>query len=291
MIFTLLDTDNNVLLDTDDNEILSAGTLHNHEGAMVLSQVVDQLRPNAGRLCWRSIVSETVVTATSEEDDNPVTNLANPSTAFVWVATSTDQQDIDVEIGTVIDYIGIARHNLQQAAEIRIQFLVGATYFTVFDWANVPARQVLLYSINEAEPDGIRISIRNNPTPPSIAVLYAGVSTILQRNLYVGHTPITLGRNVSTVGGYSENGQYLGEVVRREGRSTSVQLSNLTPTWYRGELDPFIAQRPRKPAFFAWRPSSYPAEVGYVWLSGSPRPSNQRANGMMEISMEFEGIA
>jgi len=65
----------------------------------------------------------------------------------------------------------------------------------------------------------------------------------------------------------------------------------LTPQWYRDELDPFFAQRPRRPAFWAWRPSSYPAEVGYVWLSGSPQPSNQRSNGMMSVDFTFEGIA
>lgn len=265
--------------------------LHAHETSLVLSQQTTTLRPNAGRLCWRNIVSESIVSATSEEDENPVTNLANPSTAFVWQATSTAQQDIDIEIGTVIDYIGIARHNLEQVAEIRIQVLSETSYITVFDWDNVPDRQVLLYFLNEAEPDGIRISIRNNPDPPTIAVVYAGVSTELERNIYVGHTPVTLGRDVVTVGGYSENGQYLGEVVRREGRSTSVSLSNLTPGWYRDSLDPFIRQRPRKPAFFAWRPGDYPNEVGYVWLTGSPRPNNQRANGMMEISMDFEALA
>lgn len=259
--------------------------------ALVLSQVEDVLRPNAGRLCWRTLISPGAVTASSETAENPVSNLANPSTAFVWVAEDTEEQYIDIELGTIIDYIGIARHNLQPSSEIRVQFGVGGVFFTAFDWAFVPNRQALLYLINEAEPDVVRIGLRGNPTPPSIGVVYAGVSTELQRNIYVGHTPVTLGRNVQPIGGYSENGQYLGELIRREGRATQVTLQNLTPDWYRGELDPFIAQRPRKPAFFAWRPGSYPAEVGYVWLTGSPQPSNQRPNGMMEISMQFEALA
>lgn len=258
--------------------------------SLVLSQAA-LLNPNAARLCWRTFVGSGDISTTSEEEENPATNMANPSTAFVWRATSNAQQDIDIDISAQIDYIGIARHNLQAVAEIRIQFLVGGTYFTAFDWEEVPQRQVLLYLINEATPDGVRVSIRNNPTPPSIGVIYAGVSTRLQRNIYVGHTPITLGRDVSTVGSYSENGQYLGELIRRESRSTQVQLQNLTPEWYRDELDPFIAQRPRRPAFFAWRPGKYSAEVGYVWLSGSPRPSNQRPNGMMQITMDLDGIA
>ncbi len=257
--------------------------------ALVLTQQALQ-DTRAPRLCWRNIVSETAITASSETAENPVTNLANPSTAFQWEAADATEQYIDIDIELVIDYIGIARHNLQPVAEIRIQFRIGVDYTTVFDWDNVPSRQVLLYFINEANPDGIRIGIRNNPVAPKIAVVYAGVSTVLQRNIYVGHTPITMGRDTVTVGSYSENGQYLGEIVRRESRNNSINLENLTPDWYRDNLDPFISQRPRKPAFFSWRPEKYPTEVGYVWISGNPRPSNQRPNGMMEISIDFEGI-
>lgn len=258
--------------------------------SIVLTQQ-DLLNPNQARLCWRTVVGAGDVSATSQTSTSPVTNLANPSTAFAWQATSTAQQDIDVVVDTAIDYIGIARHNLDGGAEIRIRFLVGAEYSTVFDWATPPDNQVILYFINEAEPDEIQINIRNNSEPPIIGVLYAGVSTMLERRIYVGHTPINLARDVTTVGSYSENGQYLGELIRREARSTQVALQNLTPEWYREELDPFIAQRPRRPAFFAWRPGDYAGEVGYVWLSGSPRMSNQRSNGMVQITMDFEGIA
>ena len=98
---------------------------------LVLSQPTGILNPNQPRLCWRNFVSEDDVSVTSEEANNPVTNLTNPSTAFIWQATSTAQQDIDFDITQPIDYIGIARHNLNGSSEIRIQFLVGASYVTV----------------------------------------------------------------------------------------------------------------------------------------------------------------
>ena len=258
--------------------------------SLVLSQAAI-MSPNQARLCWRTFVDAGSVSVTSQSADNPITNVANPSTSFVWQAADTAQQDIDIIADTQVDYIGIARHNLDQGSEIRVQFLIGVSYVTIFDWQTPPNSQVILYFINNAEPDEIRISIRNNSAPPIIGVIYAGVSTMLQRRIYVGHTPIVYGRDVQTVGAYSENGQYLGELIRKEGRSTQVALQNLTPDWYREELDPFIAQRPRRPAFWAWRPGKYSAEVGYVWLTGSPRMRNQRPNGMVEITMDFEGIA
>jgi len=257
--------------------------------SFVLSPEAAVLRPNAGLLAFDSIVSETRVSATSQDPDNPVTNLANVSTTFVWQAADTADQNIDIEIGTSINYVAFARHNINSPAEIRIQAQVGTTFSNLTDWFT-PRRQVFYLRLNDATPDGIRLQIRNAVNPAIIGVLYAGLALELQRNIYVGHTPITYARNVDTIGGYSENGQYLGEVIRREGRSNTVSLQNLTAEWYRENLDPFIAQRPRKPAFFAWRPGSYPEEVGYVWLTGSPQPVNQRSNGMMSIDMQFEAI-
>ena len=112
----------------------------------------------------------------------------------------------------------------------------------------------------------------------------------LERKIYVGHTPITYGRDRTSINGVSENGQYLGEIVVRETNSTSVNLKNLTPLWYRQSLDPFFAAKPRAPAFWAWRQTTYPDEVGYAWIEGNPRPVNQRSNGMMEINWNFRGI-
>ena len=257
--------------------------------ALTLVQV-DAVSPNQPRLGWRNFAGPDDFSASSETEFSPATNLGNPSTAFGWEAEDATEQTIDIDSDRPIDYLGIARHNLRGAAEIRIEFGIGSSFSVVFDWQLAPSGQAAMFVFNEAEPDVVRIRIRNNSTAPRIAVIYVGILTLLQRRIYVGHTPVTMGRTVETVGGYSESGQYLGEVQRREGRQTQVSMENLTPDWYRSTLDPFIAQRPRRPAFFSWRSGSYPTEVGYVWLTGNPQPSNQRANGMMQIDMSFEAI-
>lgn len=257
--------------------------------SLVLTQQPDT--SNAGRLCWQNLVNAGNIAASSQAAGYPITNAANPSTAYLWQATGTAQQDIDVTFSQEVDYIGFARHNLVLGSEVRIQVKFGSTYITIVDWTLVPQTQAPLFLFNLASPAGVRLSIRNNTVAPRIAVLYCGLSTALQRNIYVGHTPITYGRHVETVGGYSESGQYLGEIVRREGRSTTVALQNLTASWYREELDPFFAARPRVPAFWAWRPSTYPGETAFAWIKGNPRPVNQRNNGMMSVSFDLEGIA
>jgi len=258
--------------------------------ALVLTeQAAGEIEKDFGILAYNNILTPSNITATSETIQNPITNVTNPATAFVWSASDASTQTITINSGgSEVDYIGIARHNLNQpglTVEVRFNGV------TVSQPAPVSATQAILYALNIATPTTVEIVISGATEAPKIGVIYVGKSLRLQRKIYVGHTPITYGRNRKTINGMSENGQYLGEIVVRETNKTSVSLSNLTPEWYRNQLDPFIALSPRPPCFFAWRPETYGGEVGYCWVSGNPQPSNQRSNGMMEFSMNLTGIA
>lgn len=247
------------------------------------------LTENAGRLCFRNLVSTANITATSELVDFPATNMANPATNFGWEASSTADQTITITNSqrTEIDYVGIARHNLSQPGlELRIRF----DGVIVSDYRPVSERQALLYLIESASPETIQIDLRNISNAAKVAVVYVGKSLALERNIYVGHTPINYGRDRSVINGVSQSGEFLGEVVLTETLSTSVDLQNLTPQWYRDNLDEYFRKKPRDPCFWAWRPATYEDEVGYCWVEGNPRPVNLLANGYMQISWTFRGI-
>lgn len=253
---------------------------------MVLT--MQTLSGNAGVIGYNNVLNVNNVTATSALDTNPITNVANPATAYTWEASSAADQTITINTaGQTIDYIGIARHNLNQ---VGLTVTVKYNGITVVPATSVSDIQAILFLQNEATPDTIEIIISGATQPAQIGVIYTGVSLRLERNIYVGHTPITYGRNRKTVNGVSENGQYLGEIVVRQTNITSVNLQNLTPAWYRSFLDPFFALTPRVPCFWAWRPEGYPSEVGFCWLEGEPSMSNQRSNGMVECSWSFKGI-
>jgi hypothetical protein len=136
----------------------------------------------------------------------------------------------------------------------------------------------------------VRLRLRPGNDVPTIAVAYTGRLLILQRRLYVGHTPIKYGRTVKVTNGRSESGNFLGRIVLGEQVGTSVALKNLTPGWYRSYLDPFVIAAKESPFFFAWRPGSYPYEVGYAWLTGDPQPTNQLSNGMMSVNLQMSGV-
>ena len=259
---------------------------------LTLSQTQAQ-RPNAPRLCWFNYVNALNTTLETGVTSSFFENLANPATTLYAQIDTTDEFYIDVEIptGAPVDYVGIARHNLQPGAQIKIEFIVNGSAFLIRDWTEVGANQAILKLFNEGRPETVRVSFRGQGDFVRIAVLYVGLSIVFPRNIYVGHTPITMGRSAQRIGGITEGGQYPGEIVRRRWIGTAVSLQNLKPIWYRETLDPFIGQTDRAPAFWAWRPDTYPNEVAYAWLTGDPRPSNQRPNGMMQVDFNLEGIA
>lgn len=259
---------------------------------LVLSLVT--VRENAPRLCYKSIVTSSNISATSELVQGavsfPASNMANPATAFGWEAEDTATQTITITNPTSspIDYIGIARHNLaQESLTIQVKF----NGVTVRPAQSVSDTQALLFLFEQATPSTIEIIIAGATNPAKIAVVYVGESLRFERNIYVGHTPINYGRQRSAVNGISQAGEYLGQIVTNEVLKTQVQIQNLTPTWYRESLDPFYAQNPRRPVFWSWRPGDYPGEVAYCWVDGNPVPTNQRPNGMMETSFSLTGIA
>lgn len=138
----------------------------------------------------------------------------------------------------------------------------------------------------------MRLKLTPRDTAPRISVLYTGKSMPLERGIYVGHTPITLGREVSAVNGMAESGDFLGRIIRRTTFKSSIRMRHLTPVWYRNKFDPFVQACKTKPFFYAWRLNSYADEIGYCWFSGGvPVPENTGPRGMMSVSFDIGGQA
>lgn len=125
---------------------------------------------------------------------------------------------------------------------------------------------------------------------PRIAVIYAGVMLAMQRAIYGGHVPISLSRQTQLKQPVSRGGQFLGQSYRRLGVQTSVAWKNLGAAWYRANFDPFVKEARKNPYFFAWRPQSYPLELGFVWSGDDIAPSNMGIRDLMEVSMKVAGI-
>lgn len=249
---------------------------------------------------WRNLVTTANVSATSADADYPETNVANPSTALRWQgAVSSPAMDdyltfaLDTE--ELVDYLAVARHNFY-SAQIAVSVEVLNEAMSPDNWDEIvspvipPNDGPLLFRFTPQGIASIRLRMQPGTAVPRAAVVYCGDLLVLQRRIYVGHTPINFGTQLSVANHRSISGDFLGRIVLSEKTMTQIALENLTPDWYRTYLEPFRVAAKEIPFFFAWRPSSYSYEVGFVWVPNDPRPQNQLANGMVSFSMDIEGV-
>lgn len=247
-----------------------------------------------GRIGWHNLVTSGNVSADSAAEGFPALNLANPTTFQLWRAAAAGAVNLEAVWGslTEVDYVGIARHNFGTAGiGYTLQGTVNGTDWTDIDAPQAPLDDgIIIHEFDLAELMGVRLVLGSGSAPAQAAVLHAGRITRLQRRIYVGHTPLPFGRETTVSTGMSESGQFLGRVTRRQLFRTELSVQNLTPDWYRDNLEPFAAVAAEQCFFWAWRPNPYPFEVGYCWASDDPSTSNTRANGMMDFRMGVQGI-
>jgi hypothetical protein len=267
---------------------------------LVVSPGIDGLNANSPIIGYQSLVTSGNVTATTTQQGAPASHLANPSTVLKWRASSaiTDQVlTVTLETADDLDYVSIAGHNFGSGQmPVSVEGLTGSPPV----WgALVPATLLandgpVIFRFPPQPLAAIRVRIQPSgvlpPAAPVAAVLYAGKLLVLQRRIYVGHTPMPYGRKLTVANHRSIAGAFLGRIVLSEKTTTGIDLQNLTPAWYRSQFEPFLIAAKEIPFFFGWRPGSYPHEVGFAWLTNDPQPKNQRANGMMQVSLDLEGI-
>jgi hypothetical protein len=250
---------------------------------------------NAPVFGYSNFVTVAGIATTTAASGYPATNLANPSTASFWRASTTAIQYLTATLSPtqVVDYVGIARHNFKTAGiavSVETQVGLGDPWVEVIA-PFIPSDNAALILRFEAQSAyGVRVKLAAGSVVAQASVMYTGKLLSSTQRVYVGHSPITLNRRTEVVSGFSENGNYLGRIVTGSNLTTSVSLTHLKPDWYRTYFDPFILAARETPFFFAWRPLQYPNETAFSWLTNDPQPSNMLPNGMMQISLEMSGV-
>lgn len=270
----------------------------------VVNAGTDNLDGNSPIIGYDNRVTATNITATTEDPDYPVTNLANPSTALRWksgAGSPTSEEYITVFPDTAddLDYLAIARHNFGSTqAAVSVEGVSEepgspADWFELVAPVLLPNDNPVIFRWVPRPLYGVRLRIQESlavtPATPFLAVMYVGLLLLLQRRIYVGHTPQPYARKLSVANHMSVAGNFLGRIVLGEKTANNVSLKNLTPDWYRTYMEPFVLAAQEIPFFFSWRPGDYPLETGFCWLAGDPMPQNQLSNGMMQIDLDLEG--
>lgn len=273
-------------------------------GDLVLSGAIvgDAANGNNPLIGYHNLVTTANITSDTEAANHPIIDVANPATHLFWrgVMGSPSDEFITVEINSVedVDYIAAARHNFFTGlfpVTVEGQATDGGDWFDLVAEVVLPNDGPVIFRFTPQSLFAVRLRIRastaDTPVAPEIGVIYVGRLLILQRRIYVGHTPLPYGRQVRVVNGRSESGNFLGRIVTGESRQTQVNMENLTPDWYRTYMEPFVRHAVENPFFFAWRPLDYPYEAGFAWLTADAVPNNQRVNGMMQVSLQMGGVA
>jgi hypothetical protein len=234
------------------------------------------------------------ITASSEIDTSPVSNLRDGSTYQAWQADSAGAQEIIVDNGVaaIADYFGIAVHNIARAgSSVVLAYSTNGTDYTdIGDPISPAADGVIFVRFATITARYWRLTFASGSVPLRMAVLYIGQLLVLQRRIYSGHAPHTFGRRTVMAQGRSEAGHFLGRVIKQEFLEHTIEQKNLTPAWARSYLLPFYDAARLVPFFWAWRPSQYPLEAGFGWLTDDPNGANSGVADLMQATLKVQSI-
>lgn len=245
---------------------------------------------------YENLLAEGDIEATYEETDFPVTNIQNVSTGEYWKSTDNyNVQYITMQVGvSKVNYCGIAGHNLT-GAEIKLQRRddPGDPWTDVTDPLIPGDNHAIMWYFEDVTTSAYwRLYIEpSEGIAPRIAIIYIGEVLVLSRRAYVGHTPVTDSQRTRYSTGISRSSQFLGRVVNGQTQGVSLAQNNVDPSFYRSYIRPFKLHAETAPFFMAWRPSTYPEEVGFCWTTTDITPKNSLANGYLNFSIDGDALA
>ncbi len=260
--------------------------------AMALAALSELSADNAV-IGWRNVVTTTGLVADEALGDYPSVNLANPATHLLWKAETLATQYLTIVPATVEsnDYVAIAGHNFGSGqVTVSVEGYIDSSWDEIFEETLLPNDDAVLLRYVADDYEQIRIKLQPDAVIPQAAVVYCGKLLVMERGIYAGHTPLSHARRSRVVTGRSESGNFLGRIVINEYRESAAKFRHLDPAWYRSYLDPFLSDGKDRPFFFAWRPSSYPQEAGYAWLTNDPMPTPDDQSHLIEVELAMQAV-
>jgi hypothetical protein len=251
---------------------------------------------------YDNIVTTTNIAATSSATDYPVTRLANPETHLEWRSSPdspVSPQYITVTTAGVanVEYIGVVGHNWgTDGATVSVEQLDSNSppaYAQIVAPSIPDTDDPILWRLSTPQPQSFRIKIVPVSLAPAAAVVMAGSLLVMPQRIYSRHLPITYARRLVVSNGRSESGKFLGRVVLGEDRENVAQFRLITPEWFRDNIPDFLEAAKDNPFFFAWRPDTYPDEVGFCWLADdpAPMPEDPSSNNLIAFDLKMSGVA
>jgi hypothetical protein len=231
------------------------------------------------------------VTVSSESGDNVRENAYDGLTWDYWQPSILPATlKVDAATAADVDYVGIASHTLGTSGNtVDIQYSDDDSNWTTEQTIQPDNDEPVMALFTKSAHRYWRLRITGG-TPPLMGVVNIGKVLEMQQRYYVDSTPLPMARTATMLPTRSERGQYLGRSLRRTGVETEVSFEHLGAAWYRQHMEPFVKHALTGGYFFAWYPSKYPKEVGYVWTNEPIVPENTGPGDYMAVSWTVVGV-
>lgn len=260
---------------------------------MVIVGTSDNLPPfplSHARIGYKSLLTTSNVTASSQAAGFPATAVVNPLTYDQWRPESVPATlTCTLSSAADADYLGIAGHNLSGAV-VGVEYSFDGSTWVELQQLSPADNSPIMLIFSTITALAWRLNILSATSTPQIGTIYIGEALAMQRQIYGGHSPITLSRQTETTPNRSEGGQWLGRSIVRKGVATTYEWKHLAALWYRQNFDPFVKVARTRPFFIAWYPSKYPQEIGFVWTTQDIQPQNMGINNLMSVSLNVVGL-
>lgn len=227
------------------------------------------------------------VTAVGDTEGAPAANRSMTWEFWSPPGPTPNTWTITPASGQTVDYCCIGAHTIgTDGATLTIEYESAPAVWTSIITNAVISDDSPIFAIF-APVTGTAFRITVSTTVARIGVIRFGTALQMPQALYAGHTPLQLSRQTTMRSNKSTTGEFLGRTRLRNARATQIGWTHLRASWVRQNWLPFELAVEQDPFFLAWRPETFPEDVGYCYVDAgaTPVPSNMGIRDFMSVSM------
>lgn len=240
------------------------------------------------RILWNSVTRRGTVAVSSEENGFEGVNAATATTYDAWQPeTLAATWTLTFDTAETVSAVAIDAHTIG-STESLVQIMEddgGGGWQNIQPQESPSDDSPIAFLFSERSLEKVRVRIVGT-TPPKLGVIHVCKALELPQRVYMGApTPIDMGKVTGFQTNQSATGQYLGRSIRTEKPQNDFTVSNLTETWVRSNLLPFMDDAREYPYFLLERPQTRPTALSYRWRDRDIRPERIGATNLMQVAL------
>ena len=261
-----------------------------------MSFILPQTAPDSTRIGYKNLftTSGVTVTASSDQVGWEKENGYDWKSHDWWKPVGTGSHWLRASFGAAksASYAAISGHNLHEiGGTIKPQYSTnGGSSWNDAESAVAPTTgNTIFFSFTSIPGADWRFLVTNSSGEVAIAVMTIGEVMELPVGMAVGFLIPTMATDDKFSTSVSTSGEHLGNSLRRQNLSFSINLNMLDPNWIRTTWADFLDHARIYPFFFSWDSANHSDEAVYLWVNKKiPKPAySSPVQG--KVSLQVEG--